>query len=301
MTKEGYIHPLYAESFSDIGTPLYLPKSKGWLIKRQIPGTNDFDAMGPYPLFFCERWDLLIEDIQSLENEVVTVTMVIPPLFSFPHERFQHLFELFRAYKCHYILDYSKPLKQAVSSSRRKDARRALRTVRVEIESTPGIDVREWHHLYSILIKHHEIRGIRSFSYHAFENQLAIPNTYFFKAIFNDKVIGGNIYYLQDGIVYYHLSALTDEGYQKDASYALKWAAIKYFKGKANFMNLGGGTAEDENEILSGLDQFKKGWSNTIQRSYLCGKIMDQKKYQYLMELKKNKMDWFPAYRSGDY
>jgi len=66
-------------------------------------------------------------------------------------------------------------------------------------------------------------------------------------------------------------------------------------------MNLGGGTSEDESGPMSGLDQFKKGWSNIIDRSYLCGKILDHKKYQHLMELKENKMDWFPVYRSGDY
>jgi len=36
---EGYLHPLYAQSFTNIGEPLFLPRCKGWLIKRQIPGT----------------------------------------------------------------------------------------------------------------------------------------------------------------------------------------------------------------------------------------------------------------------
>lgn len=47
----GYIHPGYAESLTEFGTPRELPRSKGWILKCQIPGFSDYDAMGCYPLF----------------------------------------------------------------------------------------------------------------------------------------------------------------------------------------------------------------------------------------------------------
>lgn len=297
----GYLDPLYARSFSEIGEPIFLPVSRGWLIKRQIPGTNYFDAMGPYPLFFCENWNALSEDLNNLKSDLVSISLVIGPLMQFPIEIYKDCFDSFYAYKDHYLLDLSLPLGTVVSSNRRKDARRALQKLTVDIKIAPDIDHQEWFLLYQNLAKRHAIKGIRAFSELCFIDQLAIPGMHFFRASYAGKVIGGSLYLVQGDTVYFHLSAFLDEGYDLDASYAVKWLALQYFAGKVRWMNLGGSTT-NSGGLESGLDRFKKGWSSTTAKSYYCGKVLNPEIYQALAFSHGNvKNGWFPAYRSGDY
>ena len=42
----GYLHPGYARSLAEFGTPRELERSGGWLLERAIPGSSYFDAMG---------------------------------------------------------------------------------------------------------------------------------------------------------------------------------------------------------------------------------------------------------------
>jgi len=297
----GYLHPLYVQSFSEIGTPLFLPRSKGWLVKREIPSTNYYDAMGPYPLFFCDHWYALIEDLNDLSDELVSVSLVIGPMMKFSKGSYSEYFDIFKEYKDHYILDLSKPLEETISKGRRRDSRRALRCLSVNLEISPNINLDEWVSLYENLIKRHKIKGIRAFSKYGFQIQLSIPNTHYFRVLHKDQAVGGNLFFIQNNVAYAHLSAFTDEGYELGAPYAVKWVALEYLSSLVNWINFGGST-HNEGDSISGLDKFKKGWSNWIEKSYYCGKILDREKYE---EIKYNKgigdNSWFPQYRSCDY
>jgi len=298
---EGYLHPLYAESFSEIGTPLYLPKSKGWLIKRQIPGTNYFDAMGPYPLFFCENWDVLIEDFIGLKNELVSISLVLSPFSDFPINEYQDFFEIFKVYKDHYILDLSLPLNKTISKNKQRNAKRALRNLDVELKVSPNIDLDEWVILYNCLIELHDIDGLRAFSRKSFENQIAIPNTHYFRILHNRKVVGGNLFYIQGDVAYAHLSAFTEEGYELGAAYAVKWVALNHLKKMIRWVNFGGGV-DESSEKIGGLDLFKKGWSSSSEKSYFCGKILNKELYEQLsIQKSDNNNQWFPSYRYNDF
>ena len=55
----GYRSPLYAESLAEFGTPIYLPRSDGWLLGLPIPESAKHDAIGCYPLFDCGNWQML--------------------------------------------------------------------------------------------------------------------------------------------------------------------------------------------------------------------------------------------------
>ncbi len=44
--KAGYLHPGYAESLAEFGTPRLLPRSEGWALEREAPGFPFRDAMG---------------------------------------------------------------------------------------------------------------------------------------------------------------------------------------------------------------------------------------------------------------
>lgn len=297
---EGYLHPLYAQSFTEIGEPIFLPNSMGWLIKRQIPATPFFDGMGPYPLFFCNKWDCLINDIEALNDKLISVSLVLSPFSVIPHKIFKDYFDIFYPYKDHYLLDLSLPLNLTISKNKRRNANRALREVSVELVKSPNIDPKEWFDLYQCLLKRHNIQGIRRFSYGAFEKQIAIPNTYYFRAIHNNKIVGGNIFYIQGDIAYAHLSAFTEVGYEKGAPYAIKWVALNSLSGLVRWVNFGG-SPDKQDGIKSGLDLFKSGWSNKQKSSLLCGKILNHTLYHKLIQSSKiSQTRFFPVYRKGD-
>ena len=298
---QGYLHPLYAKSFSELGEPIFLAESRGWLIKRRIPGTDYFDAMGPYPLFLCEEWGKLTDDLEQLKQDLVSVTLVIPPLMQFPVEKFQNYFDRFFPYKDHYLLDLSIPLDQVISKGRRKDARRALRNLVIDVVSAPNIDPLEWYGLYQNLVSRHNIKGIRAFSGSSFKSQVAIPGMHFFRAFYEGRLVGGSLYLEQENLVFFHLSAFYNEGYDLDAAYAVKWTALQYFASKARWMNLGGNTTNASGQF-SGLDRFKKGWSNKTAKSYFCGKILNPAFYaETTKKRSSSSLSWFPAYRAGEY
>jgi len=298
---QGYLHPFYAQSFSEIGEPIFLPKSRGWLIKRKIPGTQYYDAMGPYPLFFCENWDDLTDDLENLKGQIISVSFVINPFPINLNDNFKYYFDVYYAYKDHYILDLSIPLNQSISKSRRKDARRALRNISIEIKSTQEIDVYEWEELYRNLIDRHNIKGIRSFSHESFRKQLSIPDIYYFRGLNKGEIVGGNLFIIQNNVAYYHLSAQIDIGYKLDTSYAIMWSAIEFLSEKVKWLNLGGTTNFSSNE-KSGLDQFKNGWSSGTAPSFFCGKILNKNLYIELLK-SKNLTDnaWFPVYRKNEF
>ncbi|HOS46251.1 MAG TPA: hypothetical protein PLQ69_07225 [Paludibacter sp.] len=81
---EGYLHPLYAQSFSAIGMPLFSPKSNRWLIKGQKPDTPYFDAIGPYPLFLCEHREQPSDELETLKERFVSVALVAGPFLKTP-------------------------------------------------------------------------------------------------------------------------------------------------------------------------------------------------------------------------
>ena len=60
----GYLHPLYAASFAEFGTPSELPECGGWILERKILGFPYRDAMGCYPLLACKDWAHLSEDVK---------------------------------------------------------------------------------------------------------------------------------------------------------------------------------------------------------------------------------------------
>lgn len=298
---QGYLHPLYAKSFSAIGKPIVLSKSGGWLIRRRIPETEYFDAMGPYPLFFCEHWHSLIDDLKSVQGELVSVSFVIGPFSEISRDQYEDYFDIFRPYKDHYYYDSAYPLEETISKNNKKNARKALKSVTVDLVTSPNIDLDEWCDLYSNLIKRHEIKGIRAFSRESFAKQISIPDTLFFRAWHEGKIVGGNLFYIQNDVAYGHLMAQTDEGYQLGAAHAIKWVALNYLTKRVKYINFGGSTSGKQ-DALTGLDKFKLGWTNKIGKSYFCGKILNQSLYSDLaMSSDTKNGNWFPVYRSGDY
>ena len=101
------------------------------------------------------------------------------------------------------------------------------------------------------------------------------------------------VWYVQGDVAYYHLGASSEEGYDLRSSYAAFWASVAFFQDEMKALSLGAGAGVEDEE--DGLTRFKKGWANGTLRTYLCGVVLDEKKYEKLAEGKDT--DFFPAYR----
>lgn len=302
MILTGYKHPNYALSLSEFGEPISLPKCGGYLLKRVIPNSQAYDAMGCYPLFACSDWSMLGEDLNLLDDQLVSLAVVTDPFGQYDVKMLQGIFrDRVFAFKTHFVTDLTRPNTDFISGHRRRMALRALRKMEVEIISEPVQYVDEWTRLYSHLIDHHHVQGIRAYSHAAFTIQFGLPNTYYVRAIINNQPIGAQVCFLQDNVVHCHLAAFTEAGYDFGASYALDWASIDYFTGKAHWYNMGGGVGVNA-ESNDGLSLYKRGWASDTRTAYFCGRIINQKLYESIaLQFPKTNSSYFPVYRDGEY
>lgn len=295
----GYLHPSYAESLMEFGTPRELPQCGGWILERQIPGFPFYDAMGCYPLFACRDWSQLNADLESVGNELVTLSLVTDPFGGFDLAQLEQCFDVVIPFKQHFVVDLRQPINNIVSKHHRKYARKALKNICIDRCQQPEQLFDEWIALYSILIERHKIAGIRAFSKAAFTRQLSTPGLVMFRALSKGNVVGVHLWYMQGEVAYSHLSACSPFGYELRASYALQWHANKYFEDKVRWLNQGSGVKSDG---ADGLSQFKRGWATGTRAAYFCGRIFDQERYENILSAKGiHAADYFPAYRKDEF
>lgn len=299
----GYLHTKYAESLVEFGYPRLLPNSQGWILERKITGFPYQDAIGCYPLFACKDWNMVCEDLEDIDNELVSLAVVTDPFGNYKVEDLNQCFNhKVIPFKQHFIVDLTCPLNTFISSHHRRYIRKALQNVQVEKCQDPMHFTLDWIELYNVLIERHDIRGISAFSQQAFINQLQVPGLFMFRAVHQEVTVGINLWYVHSDVGYYHLGAYSDLGYQLRASFALFWSAIKYFSEiKLRWLNLGAGAGLKGTES-DGLSRFKEGWSTGTKTAYFCGHIFDSKKYAEIMNEKNiPATEYFPAYRKGEF
>jgi len=298
----GYLHPRYAESLSEFGTPRELSRCGGWILERQIPGFPCRDGMGCYPLFACQDWAQLHADLESLGNELVSLSLVADPFGSFDLAYLQRCFDLVIPFKEHFVADLRRPISEIICKKWRQYSRRARKNgICVEKCQEPTQFLDEWVALYNNLTDRHSIKGIRAFSRRSFAQQLSIPGIVMFRALFQDITVGAHLWYVRGEVAYSHLSAYNPVGYELRASSALYWSATEYFVGKLRWLNHGAGAGVKSNGT-DGLSQFKRGWSTGTRTSYLCGRILDHERYSEIVKARGiSATDYFPAYRIGEF
>ena len=300
---KGYQHPKYAMSFREIGIPIKLPNSKGFILKRNIPDFPYYDGMGCYPFFVCQDWEKLPQDINELKDKLICIYLVTDPFGNYNEEILRYCFpDVMYLFKKHYVIYLDQPKEKYICYHHRRYARKALKCIKVEECERPLDFLEDWVRLYNNLVKRHNIKGITKFSKKTFQYQLEVPGIIAFRALYKNQTVGMLLWYIQNEVGYYHLGAFSDIGYEKRASFALFWYAIDYFSyKKLKWLNLGGGAGIDSNGS-EGLKRFKKGWSNDSRNTYFCGRIFDYKKYYDIIK-KKNILDnhFFPLYRKGEF
>lgn len=297
----GYLHPKYAEALADFGAPRQLPGCGGWVLRRPIPGAAADDAMGCYPLFTCEQWRHLGADVATLAGEAVALSLVTDPLGDYNVPELRTVFpDLCRPYKDHFIVDLDARGNAAPSAHHRRNVRRARCSVEVERSPNPAEHAAEWVNLYQQLIARHRLCGMSAFSPVSLLRQLQVPGLTMFRGVHRGVTAGITLWYTQHDSAYYHLGAYSEVGYSVRASFAIFQYATEHFRGRVRWMNLGAGTSAlgDESD---GLARFKRGWASGTRTAWLCGRVLDQRRYAALAAATSaEEHPYFPAYRAGE-
>ena len=294
---------MYAFSLAEYGLPRFLPACKGWVLVRVIKEYNDYDAMGCYPLFACQDWTMLKSDLDALDGEIVSLTVVTDPFGDYDETFLKECFkDVVKPYKQHFVVDLNQPMESYVCQHHKRNSRKALQNLKIELCANPIGFLDDWVTLYHQLIQRHHIKGLTAFSRTAFQKQLEVPGIVVFRAIYNEKTVGMLLWYVQNRVAYYHLGAYSTTGYNLRASFALFWFAIEYFLSIGlHWLNLGAG-AGIANDSADGLTRFKQGWSTGTRMTYLCGRILNRKKYHEIVKEKGIPLkEYFPAYRLGEF
>lgn len=299
----GYKHPRYAKSFSHLGTPLYLPNSGGSLIKCNIPNTDYYDAMGAYPIFSCKDWRGLKKDISTLQDELVSISLVTDPFGNYDKDILEDCFShKVVNFKDHFIIDLSQSMDDYISKHHKRNVKHGMKELEIKLCMGPAILLEYWAKLYRNLVNKHNISSIANFPHDSLLNQLEVPGMIILRALHNSETVGMILWYIQDKIAYYHLGAYSQEGYMQKASFALFWASIKFFTDmNFNWISLGAGAGINKNED-DGLSRFKRGWSTDQRSVFFCGQILNNKRYEEITSRTETAVpDFFPAYRYGDF
>lgn len=296
----GYADPRYAASLSEWGSPESLAVSRGSMLARHIPGTDETDAMGCYPLFSCGNWSGLQADFEARRATWVSASIVTDPLGDFNELLLRSTFDLVLPFKEHFVADLSMPLEKLVSDHHRKFARRGLRNVVVEVNNASELFLDEWDALYSHLSERHGITGLRRFSRQSFAQQLCIAGMVVMRARVGNETVGMELWLMQGSGVFNHLSAYDRNGYNLGAPYALHWTAYEYFRTRARWAVLGGGAGSTG--ANAGLTEHKRGWASETRQVYFCGKVLQPERYVELSaRFNRTATSYFPAYRAGEF
>lgn len=295
----GYGHRDYARSMAEFGTPVALPRSGGWILRRAVPGSDDYDGTGCYPLFACRDWSGLRDDLAGTGGSLLTLALVADPFGDYRVEDLRDCFDLVTPFKAHCVTDLRQDPGDFLPRSHVRNLASAAAAVVVEQCLEPIVWLDQWVDLYAGLVAERGMRGQRAFSAAAFAVQLAMPGMVMFRATAGDAVVGLHLWIVQGEVAYGHLGATSPRGRDLMASYALYAHAIEHFRSQVRWLDLGAGAGLSERH--DGLWRFKRGWATGTRPAYFCGRIFDDARYRAVVAARGGPAtDYFPAYRSGE-
>jgi hypothetical protein len=258
--------------------------------------------MGCYPLFACRDWKELHSDLDEIEG-LISLTVVTDPFGGYDEPDLRFCFrDLVTPFKEHFVIDLEFPTDSFVEAHHRRNARKAFRELQVEQYGQPSLLLDDWLALYSTLVARHQISGIAAFSRESFARQLAVPGLVAYRAQHKGETVGILLWYVQGTEAYYHLGAYSRRGYDLLASFALFSYAIEDMRrGAIRWLDLGAAPGTTENRD-SGLRRFKQGWASGTRTAYLCGRILNTRRYaEIVRERNVTPTSYFPAYRAGEF
>lgn len=296
-------HPYATRQYAQIAagscdTVTSIPSWKQYVVRRSVGDVASVcgvDAAGCYPVSPFEEDIDLLAGFEALRSQgCVSVVIVADPVLRPCDRQLSDAFDICRPFKTHYLYDRRKgPVRY--SKHHRYEVRRAGADVR-KIDLAEHLD--EWVSLYCDLVQRHSITGSAAFSDRALKAMSRIDGLVTFGAFVDDQMVACHLWLRAGETVHSHLAASNSVGRGCGAAYSLYDRAIRHFA-DAKMIDFGGaaGLIEDPR---NGLARFKRGFANASAPTYLCGKILDRKRYDMLsaaMETPR-KMDYFPAYRA---
>jgi hypothetical protein len=270
------------------------------VLERTIPGSPDVDAIGCYPLFACEDWSRLPEDLEERRRDWVTLSLVADPFGNYDLDDLRRCFDVVVPSKERFVIETGAPPETAASAHHRYYARKALKSVEVHTCANPSTYLDEWVALYQQTAEKYELTGIQAFSRSSFEQQLRIPGLVLFRSTRHDATIGLDMWFVMGRVAYRHLAGYSPAAYTLNAQYAVMWHAMHYFAGRVQCMDIGGAAGVTDNG--PGLRFFKRGWATGTRQTYFCGRVFDAGRYAALAAARDTVItSFFPAYRFGEF
>ena len=271
------------------------------MLVRPIGETNRTDAMGCYPLFSCQDWKRLGEDLTELGRDCVSLVLVADPFAPLTEADLRQRFDLVAPFKQHFVAELSQATRDFVAGDRYRRARTTLRRMTVEVaESANSGWIDDWMALQSELDSRHVLLGMRRLSREATARLFETPGVVIFRAILDGVTAGMHVDFIDGDRAYAHLAAYSAAGYRANISTALYVFEIDFLRGRVDRIDWGGvaGLADDHR---NGLGLFKACFSNARVTAYLCGKIFDRRAYDAMAQ-RRGSFDasYFPAYRAGE-
>lgn len=292
-----YTTQAYAAALSHWGQPLHVPVWRTSVMTRTIEQGYQ-DAAGTYPLAILPVDADIQGGLNFLRDQgLISVVLVLDDVHRPNLNDLKKHFDIVRPFKTHYTND---PQNGSFSydSHHRYELRQALKVVRAE-QMDLKTHLPAWIDLYKTLVLRHGLKGLHDFPARHFETLAELENITTFGAWLDDKLVSCHIWAHHNGYAISHLAASSDKGYKSRAAYAVNDLALQHFS-TGKLLNFGGGAGHTES-ATDGLAKFKKGFSNRTANAYICGAILDQKRYDELLKkrgLDQKQTDFFPAYRA---
>ena len=282
----------YAAGLGHVGAPLAVPEWGGHVLVREAPGGRR-DATGTYPLAPLALDADLAGGLRRLRDAgLVSVVLVADDRLRPGLDALTGAFDVARRFKSHFVHD-RRLGPPAYDKHHRYEIRRA--GSRVEAREIALADhLAAWEALYGELTARHGLSGLHAFPYAHHATIAALPGARTFGAFIDGELVSAHIFATGDGYAMSHLAASSEAGYRSGAAYALNALALDALT-DCDLINFGGGAGADD-DPADGLVRFKKGFSNRIAASWLCGAVLDAAAYAALSADRADD-GFFPAYR----
>lgn len=291
-----YATEAYARTLGHIGRPVAVPEWGCSVLARPIRGGGE-DVTGCYPIAtMSEDADIAGGLTRLRQLGFVSVTLTVDDFHRPSIRILEQAFDLVRPFKSHFLvsggLDAYRP-----SNHHRYEIKRAMDTVRA-IPIDLKAHMAEWRQLYTTLGERHQFGEAHAFSSSSFAALTDIPGVETIGGFCDDKMVSCHIWVRAGDTVHSHLAASSALGYSRRAAYVVNDASVRHFS-DSRIINFGGGAGLND-DADNGLARFKKGFSNAVAPSYICGAVLDAKAYAALSSARTSAGvgDFFPAYRA---
>ena len=285
----------YGESLRHLGEPIRVAEWGTTVLRRKC-GLGHYDALGTYPIMvFKPDCDLAGGLVRLTQLGLVSAVLVVDDSLRAELPALQ-AFDFVRPFKQHFLYERSRsPI--PYSKHHRYEIRRARAAVRVE-RFELAEHLAAWIDLYQSLVARRGLeRTMHAFPRAHHEALAQLPGVIAIGAFANDRLVSCHVWICHKGHAMSHLAASSEEGYALRAAYAVNAGAIELI-GECRTLNFGGAAGSGDDDE-AGLARFKRGFSNAVAASYLCGKVLARDAYCELLRRAGVPIDasYFPAYR----